>query len=185
MLRIALPDQAGAQVVRVENTSQGPLFASVIVGGQPAVSEETAASRNLGIAIRYLDLAGNPLDIGELRQGTDFVAEATLSRPDNRNDYYRELALRQVFPSGWEVSNERMTQVGQTQESSYSYRDYRDDRVHTFFSLGQKENRVYRVRLTATYAGKFYLPAQVAEAMYDNDIYAATTGRWVTIIPID
>jgi uncharacterized protein YfaS (alpha-2-macroglobulin family) len=173
------------QTVRVDNTSQGPLFASVIVAGQPAVSEETAANRNLGIAIRYLDLAGQPLDVSQLRQGTDFVAEATLSRPGNRNDYYRELALRQVFPSGWEISNVRMTQVAQTQESNYRYRDYRDDRVHTFFDLGVKDNRVYRTRLTATYAGRFYLPAQVAEAMYDNDIYAATKGQWVTVTPLD
>jgi uncharacterized protein YfaS (alpha-2-macroglobulin family) len=186
ILRIALPDAAGVQSLRVENTSGGPLFATLTVAGQPAISTEAAASRNLQLNIRYLDLNGDPIEVSSLRQGTDFLAEATVIHPGSRNDYYRELALQQVFPSGWEISNERMTAVGASgSDGAYTYRDYRDDRVQTYFDLATLQKRTYRVRLTAAYAGRFYLPAHTAEAMYDRDIYAATTGQWVTVIPVE
>ena len=186
VLRLALPDGNGVQRFRIENTSGGPLFAAVIVAGQPAVSAETATSRNLGLSIRYLDLNGEPVDVTSLRQGTDFVAETTVTHPGQPSTFYRELALQQTYPSGWEISNERMTQVAQIGSgSAYTYRDYRDDRVHTFFDLGSNQKRTYYTRLTATYAGRYYLPAHTAEAMYDRDIYAATTGRWVTVVPLE
>lgn len=186
VLRIALPDDPGAQTVTIENTSGGPLFASVIVAGQPAVSQETAESRNLVLNVRYLNLDGTPIDIATLPQGTDFVVETTVTHPGNPSTYYRELALEQAFPSGWEISNERLTQVAQAgANSAYTYRDFRDDRVNTFFDLGSNQKRTYRTRLTATYAGRFYLPAHRVEAMYDRDIYAATTGQWIAVTPVE
>jgi uncharacterized protein YfaS (alpha-2-macroglobulin family) len=38
------------------------------------------------------------------------------------------------------------------------------------------------VKLTATYVGKFYLPAAMVEAMYDGTINANNTGQWVEVV---
>ena len=58
------------------------------------------------------------------------------------------LALTQVFPSGWEIINERLFggQVG----SQFNYRDIRDDRVLTYFSLKMNEQKEFKVKLNAT-----------------------------------
>ena len=37
--------------------------------------------------------------------------------------------------------------------------------------------------LMATYLGRFYRPATVCEAMYDNTITARVPGGWVEVIP--
>ena len=51
--------------------------------------------------------------------------------------------------------------------SKYNYLDIRDDRVLTYFNLRRGETKVFTVRLQATYAGNFILPAVQCEAMYE------------------
>jgi alpha-2-macroglobulin len=66
--------------------------------------------------------------------------------------------------------------------SAFDYQDIRDDRVFTYFFLAPTETRTYRVMLTATYAGSYYLPAVSCEAMYDKSIYARKKGQVVEVI---
>ena len=66
----------------------------------------------------------------------------------------------QIFPSGWEILNTRMMDSDEAFKSSESdYRDIRDDRVNTYFSLPEDKEVTYYVMLNAAYAGKYYLPA--------------------------
>lgn len=182
VMQIALPLE-GEQVM-VENNSEGVLFTRVIRTGQPVAGAEQAASNSLDIQLRYTDRDGQPIDPASLPQGTDFVAEVTVKHPGRRPEYYRELALAQVFPSGWEITNTRMDALSAFNVgSNYTYQDIRDDRVNTFFDLAQGDRHVYRVQLTAAYQGRFYLPAVSCEAMYDRSIYARKPGQWVEIGP--
>jgi uncharacterized protein YfaS (alpha-2-macroglobulin family) len=96
---------------------------------------------------------------------------------------YENLALSQVFPSGWEIVNTRVQDVSSgLKEDGFDYRDYRDDRVYTFFGLQPYQKKTFRVRLNAAYAGNYYLPAVSCEAMYENNIQAHTKGRWVRVV---
>ena len=61
------------------------------------------------------------------------------------------------------------------------YQDIRDDRVHSFFDLGWKKTKTFRVQLNAAYQGRFYLPATRCSAMYKADIEARTAGQWVEV----
>ena len=122
------------------------------------------------------------MDVASLEQGTDFIAEVTVSHPNNLSYGYRQLALEQVFPAGWEITNTRFEGIITNPESGYTYRDFRDDRVNTFFHLGANESKTFRVYLSATYSGRFYLPASTCGAMYDNDIFASSTGYWVNVM---
>ncbi|HLT72337.1 MAG TPA: hypothetical protein VKZ75_06775, partial [Cyclobacteriaceae bacterium] len=93
------------------------------------------------------------------------------------------LALSQVFPSGWEISNLRLEDAGQFLTSDpYTYQDIRDDRVYTHFDLTKGATKTFRVMLTATYAGEFYLPAVTCEAMYDHSRYARKKGTVVNVV---
>ena len=70
------------------------------------------------------------------------------------------MALSQVFPSGWEIINTSIQDVASgLKEDNYDYRDIRDDRVYTFFSLDQYQKKTFKIRLNAAYTGKYYLPA--------------------------
>jgi hypothetical protein len=110
------------------------------------------------------------------------MAEVTVTHPGIRKSY-ENLALSQVFPSGWEINNTRLTgDEAFASSSPFTYQDIRDDRVYTFFNLSARLSVTYRVMLTASYAGKFYLPAVSCEAMYDKSIYVRKKGQPVEVV---
>jgi uncharacterized protein YfaS (alpha-2-macroglobulin family) len=134
------------------------------------------------MGVRYYDMDGNRLDISSLAQGTDFIAEVTVHHTGIRSDY-ENMALSQVFPSGWEIRNIRMDNTDNPLlKDKPRYQDIRDDRVFTYFDLRKNETKVFRVILNASYLGDFYLPMVYCEAMYDNDIYAIKAGKWIKVV---
>ena len=168
--------------VEVVNNSTGRLFAKIQLMGTPLPGEETATENNLNMSVRYLDLEGNLIDPACIGQGTDFMAEVTLHHPGIRADY-EEMALTQVFPSGWEIRNIRMDNSAVLyMKDEPEYQDIRDDRVYSYFNLPKNQTRTYRVLLNAAYLGRFYLPSVVCEAMYDHEISANSAGQWVEVI---
>jgi len=60
--------------------------------------------------------------------------------------------------------------------------DIRDDRVLTYFNLRRGASKTFKVRLTATYAGSFTLPAVQCEAMYETQANARTTAGRVEVV---
>ena len=50
---------------------------------------------------------GNDLDISKLQQGQDFIAEIDIRNSSSRT-YIQDIALSQIFPSGWEIINDCM-----------------------------------------------------------------------------
>jgi uncharacterized protein YfaS (alpha-2-macroglobulin family) len=165
----------------VTNNGETLVYARITNTGVPLRGEETAAENNLRLNVRYTDLKGNTIDPAVLDQGADFIAEVEVYNPGIRGEL-KELALTQIFPSGWEIHNERLTDSPQTfQQSAADYRDIRDDRVMTYFNLGTTRKKIFRVQLNASYAGTFYLPAVLCEAMYDNTINARAPGKEVQV----
>jgi alpha-2-macroglobulin len=170
------------EAIKVQSESQGMLFTRVIMEGTPARGQEEDASNNLQLSVQYKDPDGRAIDITRLEQGTQFIAEVSVTHTGLRTRY-ENLALSQVFPSGWEINNLRLEGTEEYLKSSaFDYQDIRDDRVFTYFFLAPTETRTYRVMLTATYAGSYYLPAVSCEAMYDKSIYARKKGQVVEVI---
>jgi uncharacterized protein YfaS (alpha-2-macroglobulin family) len=168
--------------LKVVNGSKGPLFVRVITQGTPARGAETDASNNLDISISYMDMDGNNLDPGQLEQGTQFIASVSVSNPGVRGAY-RNLAINQIFPSGWEINNLRLDEAeNRLSGDKPTYQDIRDDRVYTYFDINPGQRKTFRVLLTATYGGKYYLPGVSCEAMYDKNIYARIKGREVEVM---
>lgn len=183
IMQVELPSGREAKQLQVGNKSSGTLYARLILRGQPLAGEEVTANKDLKIAVNYLDLQGRPLDPARLPQGVDFVAEVKVTHPGIRGIPYQEMALNQVFPSGWEIINTRMGGIERfKEETTPEYRDIRDDRVNTFFDLYEGKTHTYRVQLNAAYQGRYYLPAVSCEAMYDQTIYAREAGRWVEVL---
>ena len=173
----------GASTVTVKNTSGGVLYAKVVLRGQPMVGEDTESNSHLVLSVDYKTTDGKTLDPTRIPQGTDFIAEVKVRNPGTRGRYYREMALAQIFPSGWEILNTRMSNVQNfTDTSQPTYRDIRDDRVYSYFDVGSGNTKTYRIQLNAAYQGRYYLPGVNCEAMYDHTINARKAGRWVEVL---
>lgn len=171
--------------VMVQNNGTGILYARIILEGTPETGDQTSAENDLKLSISYYDMNGKEIDPEKLDQGTDFYAEVKVSNPGMRG-YYKEMALTQIFPSGWEIRNTRMDESSTSIKSSQpTYQDFRDDRVYTYFNLAQNETKTFRIILNATYTGSFYLPTVYCEAMYDNTINARKPGKWAKVVSDD
>ena len=180
--------------LRVRNDDDHNLRVLVSNRGIPANLEEAASRNGLNIAVDFMTVDNQPLSVESLPQGTDFIAEVTVSAdfaalPVSRVE---DIALTLVMPSGWQIRNERLE--GAQLPQGLDYMDIRDDRVLSYFSLWRDYYWSYRyndrnqtsvtvrVILNASYAGKFYLPAWQANAMYDEKIHAKTKGYWVEVV---
>ncbi len=170
------------QSVQIENESGGMLFVRMINTGTPSRGNEIDEQQNLSLSVRYTTTEGIDIDPAVLEQGTEFIAEVTVTHNGIQNRY-ENMALAQVFPSGWEINNLRLQEAQQTVKSSaFNYQDIRDDRVYTYFNLYRGERKTFKVLLTASYTGTYYLPAVNCEAMYDNGIYARKKGMEVQVV---
>lgn len=168
--------------ISVKNTGGKPLFINVILTGTSTIGAEEKAQNNLALSVRYLDLEGNEIDPTNIEQGTDFMAEVAVEHPGVRSGY-KDLAIEQIFPSGWEVRNLRMDELqSSVVKDKPRYQDIRDDRVYSYFKVDKYQKRVFRVLLNATYQGRFYLPSVKCEAMYDATIQAVEPGKWVEVV---
>jgi uncharacterized protein YfaS (alpha-2-macroglobulin family) len=170
--------------LQVSNNGKNILFARFIMRGVPARGDSTTGSNSLTMKMVFKGLKGETLSPSALVQGTTFIAEVTVTNPGLRGEY-KQLALSQVFPSGWEIINARNSELAETTAASspFDYQDVRDDRVYTYFEMGSGQSKTFRVMLLATYMGRFYMPSVKCEAMYDNTISAHLPGSWVEVLP--
>jgi uncharacterized protein YfaS (alpha-2-macroglobulin family) len=181
--QVQLPvDQVKGSSLKFTNTGSGSLYVNVISGGVPARGAEEDEESNLKMSISYADTKGNTIDPVRLEQGKEFVATVTVSNPGIRG-VYKNLALNQVFPSAWEINNLRLEEVeDRLSGDTPTYQDIRDDRVYTYFDLAANQRKTFKVLLTASYAGSYYLPAVSCEAMYDRNVYTRKKGQVVEVI---
>lgn len=169
----------------VTNNGKNVVFVRLVLEGQPVAGQNNFLPNRpevLDMNVIYKRLNGKVLDPTTLKQGTDFYAEVTVKNP-GRMGYYEQMALTQIFPSGWEIINTRVNDNQSILASSpFTYQDIRDDRVFTYFNIRENESVVYKVLLNASYLGKYYLSAIQCEAMYNNDISATQDGKWVQVV---
>jgi uncharacterized protein YfaS (alpha-2-macroglobulin family) len=172
--------KGGTNTLSVENNSESPLYVNLVRKGIPLVSDATKAENGLTMKVEYVNLERNPIDPKELVQGTDFmmvvkVTNTSFSKVTN-------IALTEMVPSGWEIRNTRLFEADYgVKESEYDYRDIRDDRVNTYFSLAQSETKTFVLILNAAYKGEFCQPSVWCEAMYTENCYSRIPGAIVKV----
>ena len=172
----------GENTLSLTNNKDNIVYVRVLNSGKLPLGEELAEQRGLSITYSYKDLKGHNINISQLKQGQDFVATVKVSNP--KNEAINDVALTQIFPSGWEIVNTRFTDFGDTTTSQARFTDIRDDRVNFYFDLKQKgkqDTKTFNVMLNASYLGTYYLPGVQAEAMYDNEYLVRTKGKWVVV----
>lgn len=180
--------------IRVKNDSDKNMRVLVSNRGIPANLYEQSKANGLDLKVTFMSMDNKLLAIDKLPQGTDFVAEVTVSADflNLRREKLEDLSMTAVVPSGWQIRNERLE--GSQLPKGIDYMDIRDDRVMAYFSLWRDYYWYYRYQdrnqtsvtvrlvLNASYAGKFYLPGWQTSAMYNEDIQATTSGTWVEVV---
>jgi uncharacterized protein YfaS (alpha-2-macroglobulin family) len=174
-----------ADKVELKNTSDNILNIRFIQTGIPETGKEVAEQKNITMDVKYTTLKGETIDPTSIGQGTDFRVEVTITNPGVRG-VYKEMALAQIFPSGWEIHNARMDAGADEANVSVTaagarYQDIRDDRVYTYYDLQPRETKKFSILLNAAYIGRYYLPSVQTEAMYDATIGARSSGKWVEV----
>ena len=183
--QITVPFKNGNTAVGITNNGNNTLYVKLITRGQPLTGDSSVPVNNpavLFMNVDYLTQNGKPVNVTSVAQGTDFIAKVTIRNTGKRGTYL-QMALAQIFASGWEILNARMMDGENAFKSSPStYQDIRDDRVYTYFNINENETLTYYIQLNATYPGRYYLPPVQSQAMYDNTITASSGGRWVEVL---
>ncbi|MFT3993431.1 MAG: MG2 domain-containing protein [Dysgonomonas sp.] len=167
--------------VTFKNKGQGELFVRLLGRTQPLVDHTPPQQNGVNLYIKYVDENGKDIDVTSLRQGTEFYASVIVQNISGQ--YLTDMALSQVFASGWEIFNDRLFNSADNTTKSYNYQDIRDDRVLTYFNISSGYSMAFRVKLQAAYCGRFYLPATTCEAMYSPEEQSRTSGKWVEVKP--
>lgn len=178
--RIPLID--GTNELSLTNEKDNLVYVRILNSGKLKLGEELTEQRGFSISTAYKDVQGNTIDVSKLQQGQDFVA--TVNITNLTNDFVNDVALTQIFPSGWDIVNTRFTDFGDTTVSQARYTDIRDDRVNFYFDMpskGKQGTKTFSVLLNASYLGTYYLPGAQAEAMYDHDYLVRNKGQWVRV----
>jgi uncharacterized protein YfaS (alpha-2-macroglobulin family) len=176
----ALDIKKGSNPIVIKNEEGNTLYVSLVNSGILPVGDEKTLQKNLTATTFYKGRDGTRLDVSQMPQGTDFVAEVTLT--NTTGNAIKDVALMEIFPSGWEIVNTRFTDFGSFAENKVTHTDIRDDRANFYFDMKKNETKTFRVLLNASYLGRYYLPGIQAEAMYDNDYVVRTEGRWVEVV---
>jgi uncharacterized protein YfaS (alpha-2-macroglobulin family) len=169
------------------NLGDAPVWAGVSVTGIP-VRPAAAGRGGMRIARRFFDLAGQPLNLDQLRQSTVFVL--LLEGRAEMREAHRAL-VQQGLPAGWEIIGRLaagevagMPWLGTLTETAAT--PALDDRLAAAIDL-TSEAPEFRlaVRLRAVTAGQFELPGALVEDMYRPQVFARqNTGR-ITVLPAE
>ncbi|MEM7675013.1 MAG: alpha-2-macroglobulin family protein, partial [Myxococcota bacterium] len=156
----------------IKNEGESPVQIRLIRRGYPNIGATEPRSQGLKLDVEY------SLQTDQFVQGEDITAKVTVTNTSGRR--LADLALTQIVPSGWEIRNDRF-EGRYDAGGKYEYRDIRDDRVYTYFSLDSKASKSFEIRLHSAFIGKFYLPPVQVESMYDPSVHAQTQSRWIEV----
>ncbi|MEP2936420.1 MAG: MG2 domain-containing protein [Gilvibacter sp.] len=174
-----VPITIGNNSITLSNKEDNVLYVALVQQGKLPLGNELSASNNMAVTTQFRDSNGDKIDVSSLRQGSDLVANITVT--NTSNDHLFDLALTQIFPSGWEIINTSFSASGTGNVSKARYTDIRDDRVNFYFDLRARKSVSFTVKLNASFLGTYYLPGSQVEAMYDASYSARNKGQWIQV----
>ncbi|MBU2951551.1 hypothetical protein KO493_12665 [Tamlana agarivorans] len=169
---------SGHNSIKIENKNDNLIYVRLINEGILPIGSERTVEKNMTINLAFTDKSGQRVDVSNLSQGTNFVAHIVLG--NHTGSKVNDIALKALFPSGWEIVNSRFN-TGSSLNSSMTHEDIRDDRVNFYFDMAPGQEKSFKVLLNASYLGSYYLPGLQAEAMYNPDYFARNKGQWVKV----
>ncbi|EIO9590810.1 hypothetical protein LRJ54_001542 [Campylobacter coli] len=157
------------------------IFVSFGVEGVKA-GENSAFSNKISLDRAFYDEKGNKISPSEIGSGQTFYMRISASLNEGAN-YVSNIALTQILPSGWEVSNTLLDDNTPSfiKNSSYDFIDVRDDKIMWFFSLNKNRTHHFYIKLNAITPGSYTLSGAYVEAMYDDTYRALSESEKVVV----
>jgi uncharacterized protein YfaS (alpha-2-macroglobulin family) len=174
---IRIDKSAFGKPVTIQNKGKGRIYVyqmSRFIDNN--LTKEGAAS-NLSINTDYYNATSKQSGSSGAKTGDDIIITIKVNNPVAIA--INDLALNLKMPAGWELINPRMYETETVKnKGNFTYQDFKDDRVYTFFGLRPGATEVFTFKAKAAFSGDFYMPAVSCEHMYNGDIYArSSTGR--------
>jgi len=182
-------DRAMGQTVTVhfsDACTSKRLFAALEWSGIPLTGNQKDSARNLNLNVGWMDEDGRTIDPSRLKQGQTIWGLFQVGLSAGRG-ILKDLALTQILPAGWEIEtnlgpyNTLPGWASGLHPTNGTYHDVRDDRVHWFFDLHDKQSTNFLLKINVVSTGHFFLPGAMAEAMYDHSYLATKAGRWIDV----
>ncbi|HEB9308852.1 TPA: hypothetical protein RZK30_001614 [Campylobacter coli] len=157
------------------------IFVSFGVEGVKA-SENSAFSNKISLDRAFYDEKGNKISPSEIGSGQTFYMRISVSLNEGAN-YVSNIALTQILPSGWEVSNTLLDDNTPSfiKNSNYDFIDVRDDKIMWFFGLNKNRTHHFYIKLNAITPGSYTLSGAYVEAMYDDTYRALSESEKVVV----
>lgn len=157
--------------VHLSNNANASIYAYLTVRQRAGIDELVPATyKGVKVSVKWLTLDGYPIDVRNLKQGTEFRAVITVNELTGVTSS-ESMALTFTAPSGWEIWNDRLFGGGEECE----YRDIRDNEMRWYFTLRSGSSRQFSLRLQAAYEGTFHLPEILCEDMYNAEFKSNTS----------
>ncbi|MBQ1671171.1 MAG: alpha-2-macroglobulin [Treponema sp.] len=173
---LAASDES-TQTAEIKNTGRKTLYGVLTAKGTSVPGTETAKNDGLSLIVSYVDSNGSTVYPGSLKHGDDFKINVRVTNTSGKT--VENIALTVPLPTAWEINNDRIGGGESSSSTSFSYQDFKDEAVYTYFNLSSGSRIDLTFYATVAYDGSFYIPAVHAEAMYDDSIGAIIPGIYV------
>jgi uncharacterized protein YfaS (alpha-2-macroglobulin family) len=171
----------------LRNRGDAAVVQAVSITGVPT-SALPAAAQGMRVARRFLDLAGQPVNLDTLRAGTSFVMLVEARATTNER---HQAMVSQGLPAGWEIAGRYgpgevpgMPWLGTL--TAPESQPARDDRFAAAVELTTEQPLArLAVRVRAVTAGRFELPGLEAQDMYRPGIFARQNVARIVVLPAE
>lgn len=171
-----IPVDGTTKKVSITNSSGNTFFATLRYTSKVYPGTEIKTQSGLAANVSYIR-NGTTVDPAALKLGDTFETKIQVSSTGKTD--IDNVVLTFPIPTGWEISNERLTDVKTAK--NYSYMDIKDDVVYVYFDLEYNKPLTFNFNCTATYSGTYFIPAVTCAAMYDDGIKSISVGKKITI----
>src|SRR5690606_28979619 len=107
--------------ITLKNNKDNTVYVRVTTSGILPIGEEKVMQNKLFGTISYQNRDGKVMDVSNITQGTELVAQITIRNTTNQK--IENVALTQIVPSGFEIVNTRFTDFGGVVENKADYID--------------------------------------------------------------
>ncbi len=160
------------QNVKVKNKNSDSVYInltakSMLQNGEERSEEHGGLSLQARYETRNMERIQN---LDDIEKGTRFFI--IINAKNTGNEKLEDLVLNLPIPTGWELTNKRMSAITPDGKSdlisaNYDYQNFTDTNVYTYFSLKEGEGKQFVFEGVAVYSGNYHIPAIVLESMYN------------------
>ena len=181
---VTLPLTAAGSVT---NRGDAPVAQAVSITGVPT-SPLPAQAQGMRVARRFMDLAGQPVNLDTLRSGASFIL--IMEARATTNERHHAMVM-QGLPAGWEINGrlgpgevQGMGWIGTLTDPDVQFA--RDDRFSAAVELTPERPLArFAVRIRAVTPGRFELPGLEAQDMYRPGVFGRQNVARIVVLPAE